>query len=256
LQEAIEYSGNKWSEWGERAEHVGELLDEALATLRKHDEAEAVGEVGEADWFKELFLAFRKGKTLIIGNFRDDYKIPQSAFFVEVEAARSVVRALLAARPTPTDEKALKVIRDTADQLDRWANESRSGGWSTHQVDPMRRKADELRRFAALAREAPKDKHPVTYPKKHVTDGSRKGLVIHAPKDESKMIRYILIGDQINEGESQFAFFDTMIDNFLAFEGEQVFDDIEDFKCCARDNPRLERCLALIPKDESKEGGS
>ena len=44
----------------------------------------------------------------------------------------------------------------------------------------------QARNQALLAREAPKDKHPVTYPKKHVTDGSRKGLVIHAPKDESK----------------------------------------------------------------------
>lgn len=29
-------------------------------------------------------------------------------------------------------------------QLRTWANESRNGGWSTHQVDPMRRKADEI----------------------------------------------------------------------------------------------------------------
>jgi hypothetical protein len=34
---------------------------------------------------------------------------------------------------------------EMADQLERWANESRNGGWSTHQVDPMRRLADKLR---------------------------------------------------------------------------------------------------------------
>lgn len=70
------------------------------------------------------------------------------------------------------------------------------------------------------------------------------------------MIRHIFIGDQINEGDKQFAFFDTVTDTFLSFEGEQVFDNVEDFKYCARGNSLLERCLALIPKDESKEGGA
>jgi hypothetical protein len=56
------------------------------------------GQEEPVDIFKELFLAFKKGKTLVIGNFRDDYKIPDSAFFVEEEAARTAVRALLAAR--------------------------------------------------------------------------------------------------------------------------------------------------------------
>jgi len=36
-----------------------------------------------------------------------------------------------------------------ANQLDKWAVESREGGWSTHQVDPMIAKANELRRIAA-----------------------------------------------------------------------------------------------------------
>lgn len=39
-----------------------------------------------------------------------------------------------------------------ADQLDIWARQSKEGGWSTHQVDPMRAKADDLRRQAALLR--------------------------------------------------------------------------------------------------------
>lgn len=39
-----------------------------------------------------------------------------------------------------------------ADQLDQWARESRSGGWSTHQVEPMTRKADVLRREASELR--------------------------------------------------------------------------------------------------------
>lgn len=41
-----------------------------------------------------------------------------------------------------------QALIDTATQLDRWAVESRDGGWSTRQVEPMRKKADELRRIA------------------------------------------------------------------------------------------------------------
>lgn len=39
-----------------------------------------------------------------------------------------------------------------ADQLDQWANQSERGGWSTHQVDPMRKQADKLRREASELR--------------------------------------------------------------------------------------------------------
>lgn len=40
-----------------------------------------------------------------------------------------------------------------ADQLDQWANQSERGGWSTHQVDPMRKQADRLRREASALRQ-------------------------------------------------------------------------------------------------------
>lgn len=40
----------------------------------------------------------------------------------------------------------IKAVESVARQLDDWANESQRGGWSTHQVDPMRRLADILRR--------------------------------------------------------------------------------------------------------------
>jgi hypothetical protein len=33
-----------------------------------------------------------------------------------------------------------------ARQLDAWAAENVTGRWSTHQVEPMRRRADEIRR--------------------------------------------------------------------------------------------------------------
>lgn len=40
-----------------------------------------------------------------------------------------------------------------ADQLDQWANQSERGGWSTHQVEPMRKQADKLRREAYTLRQ-------------------------------------------------------------------------------------------------------
>jgi hypothetical protein len=43
----------------------------------------------------------------------------------------------------------VQALRDEADLLDRWARESREGGWSTHQVDPMRRRAAEIRDLLA-----------------------------------------------------------------------------------------------------------
>jgi hypothetical protein len=39
-------------------------------------------------------------------------------------------------------------------KLDRWATESRSGGWSTHQVDENRKTADDCRRYAGHIRAA------------------------------------------------------------------------------------------------------
>lgn len=49
----------------------------------------------------------------------------------------------------------VNVINDKerdANQLDQWANESERGGWSTHQVEPMRKLADRLRREASQMR--------------------------------------------------------------------------------------------------------
>lgn len=41
-------------------------------------------------------------------------------------------------------------LRDMAFQLRKWADESEKGGWSTRQVEPMRKKADEM--FAYLGK--------------------------------------------------------------------------------------------------------
>ena len=42
------------------------------------------------------------------------------------------------------------MLEAIAEQLDRWAAESKSGGWSTHQVKPMEAKASEI--YAYLMR--------------------------------------------------------------------------------------------------------
>jgi len=38
----------------------------------------------------------------------------------------------------------LVMLRSLAKQLNKWADESKSGGWSTHQVKPMQEKAAEI----------------------------------------------------------------------------------------------------------------
>jgi hypothetical protein len=52
--------------------------------------------------------------------------------------------------------KVLRAVADEKDrdasQLDAWATQSREGGWSTHQVDPMQGNADKLRREASQIR--------------------------------------------------------------------------------------------------------
>lgn len=58
----------------------------------------------------------------------------------EAERLTLVIRAL---RSTLNAEAAL---------LDKWAADSVAGGWSTHQVEPMRRRADELRRITGQVR--------------------------------------------------------------------------------------------------------
>lgn len=50
--------------------------------------------------------------------------------------------------PPMTAPKTMKtdtqMLVELAAQLEKWATESREGGWSTHQVDPMRRKVQEI----------------------------------------------------------------------------------------------------------------
>lgn len=42
-------------------------------------------------------------------------------------------------------EETSDLLLSSADQCDKWAQESVRGGWSTHQVDANRKMADQLR---------------------------------------------------------------------------------------------------------------
>lgn len=44
-------------------------------------------------------------------------------------------------------------LDELANTLDRWALQSLNGGWSTHQVDANKMKADDCRRQAAVLRQ-------------------------------------------------------------------------------------------------------
>lgn len=65
------------------------------------------------------------------------------------------------------------------------------------------------------------------------------------------MIRFIDLKDQINEGEKEFAFFDTIIAEFLIIGNSQTFNSIDEFLECYKDYEGypLERFLDLIPKN-------
>jgi hypothetical protein len=43
-----------------------------------------------------------------------------------------------------TTDPLVKALRDEIRQLRKWALESEAGGWSTHQTEPMRRRANDL----------------------------------------------------------------------------------------------------------------
>lgn len=64
------------------------------------------------------------------------------------------------------------------------------------------------------------------------------------------MIRFVYIGDQITKGGREFAFFDTVTERFASFDGESVFESVEDFKeASAGFKAFQDRFFSLIPKD-------
>lgn len=78
------------------------------------------------------------------------------------------------------------------------------------------------------------------------------------------MIRFLNLKDQITEGESDFAFYDTVSNRILTFDDEQVFSSIDEFEEAYINNydrikPSitlpLERFTTLIPKDYFNKKG-
>lgn len=51
-------------------------------------------------------------------------------------------------------ERAAIAFDGMANIMDAWADESRRGGWSTHQVEANRQQANNARRYAAQIRRA------------------------------------------------------------------------------------------------------
>ena len=65
------------------------------------------------------------------------------------------------------------------------------------------------------------------------------------------MIRYIYIGDQIVDDGTDFAFYDTVTDHFLDFDGAMSFSDPSEFREWAMKDSRYVRCERLIPKEQA-----
>ncbi len=51
--------------------------------------------------------------------------------------------------------EAIRLLEEDVIQMERWADESLSGGWSTHQVRPMRERAKRLREQIGFLKEKP-----------------------------------------------------------------------------------------------------
>ncbi len=67
------------------------------------------------------------------------------------------------------------------------------------------------------------------------------------------MIRFVRVGDQVDEGEDAFAFYDTVREEFVDFGGSQLFDSVEEFlswtEGCGLAADFLRRCKSLIPSE-------
>lgn len=67
------------------------------------------------------------------------------------------------------------------------------------------------------------------------------------------MIRFIDIGDQICEGNNDFAFYDTITDSFLTLGDFQTFSNLEELNSFHasepnKRKPKLDRLISLIPR--------
>lgn len=62
------------------------------------------------------------------------------------------------------------------------------------------------------------------------------------------MIRFIDLGNQIIDDYNEFSFYDTTIEKFVEFQGNQTWGSIEDFTN-DYEGKELDRYLKLIPDD-------
>lgn len=65
------------------------------------------------------------------------------------------------------------------------------------------------------------------------------------------MLRFINLSDQINEGEKEFAFYDTVTESFVTLSGSQTWASVEDFTKDYQDEQgskhNYARMVRLIP---------
>lgn len=73
------------------------------------------------------------------------------------------------------------------------------------------------------------------------------------------MIRFVYIGEQIIDGNQNFAWYDTITDEFISFNGQMIFDSWEDFEKAHElekadawmgEHTDIERFRSLFPKQE------
>jgi len=70
------------------------------------------------------------------------------------------------------------------------------------------------------------------------------------------MIRFINIKDQIDRDGTAFAWYDTVTDRFLQFDGDQVWNSVAEFMLSFQKDEanfyKAERFLKLIPEEFNK----
>jgi len=76
-------------------------------------------------------------------------KMHVAAITPEVEAQANAHLIVAAPELLTELKREVLVLEDMADLCDAWANESKDGGWSTHQVKAHREAANECRRRAS-----------------------------------------------------------------------------------------------------------
>ena len=70
------------------------------------------------------------------------------------------------------------------------------------------------------------------------------------------MIRFVDLGDQITcDGTKEFAWFNTIVDRFIEFNGTHVWETWKDFEEDAEGDEDMDRFKRLFPKEWPQEEG-